>query len=73
MKFLMKIIVSLAVASVLASSSYAIVKYPSTEHTHTEAELEAAPIERFTPGHSGGMERNGGQYHRSSGLYHYYR
>lgn len=69
----MKIIVSLAVASVLALSSYAVVKNPTTEHTHTEAELEAAPIERFTSGHSGGLDRNGGHYDRSTGLYHYHR
>ena len=45
----MKLIVSLAVASVIAASSYAVVKNLATDHTHTEAELEAAPIERFTP------------------------
>lgn len=69
----MKLIVSLAVASVIAASSYAVVKNLATDHTHTEAELEAAPIERFTPGHSGGLDRNGGHYDRSTGLYHYHR
>jgi len=43
------------------------------DHTHSDLDLTTPPIGNFDTGHSGGLDKNGGHYDRSTGVYHYHR
>ena len=68
-----RVLASILMASVALGTSYALVKRLATDHAHTDAELNLPPVAKYTPGHSGGLDRNGGHYDRSNGTYHYHR
>jgi hypothetical protein len=67
-----KFILILTLACFSAVGATAICKRVLADHTHSDLELKPSPTGVFDMGHSGGVDKNGGHYDRSTGVYHYH-
>lgn len=61
----------LVLASLSGAAAWGLSTKTASDHTHSDLPPTSKGI--FDMGHSGGLDRNGGHYDRSTGTYHYHR